>query len=104
MGQLKGRWLWLALGLLVVLSPLGLLAEGAAWGEWAPEELEGMLGFVPAGSHSLSGIWQAPLPDYGLGGLPPSVGYVLSAIVGVGCVLGVTWLLGRWLSYGPSDG
>ena len=40
---------------LIVLTPLGLLAEGTAWGEWDPSELAGLdvdgkiLGYTPLG-------------------------------------------------------
>ena len=33
-GWFGTRWLWTGLGALMVLSPLGLLATGIAWGEW----------------------------------------------------------------------
>jgi len=29
---------WLALAALVILSPLGLLADGTAWGEWGGDD------------------------------------------------------------------
>src|SRR5205085_10617328 len=32
------RPLWIALGLLMILSPLGILAAGSAWGEWSPAD------------------------------------------------------------------
>ncbi|MHB1134726.1 MAG: PDGLE domain-containing protein [Chloroflexota bacterium] len=98
MGRLRTRWLWLGLLVMLALSPLGLLAEGAAWGEWAPDEVGEMVGFVPAGLEALSSLWQAPLPDYAPRGLPDVAGYVLSALLGGGAVLAATWLLGRWLS------
>ena len=33
----KLRWLWAGLIALVIISPLGLLAPGTAWGEWGAE-------------------------------------------------------------------
>ena len=51
---------------MVLLTPLGLLARGSAWGEWGTEELEQLLGFVPQGVEKASGWWQALLPDYSL--------------------------------------
>jgi cobalt/nickel transport system permease protein len=70
--------LWLTLGLLLVLTPLGLLAGGTAWGEWA----------APAGSGWLASVWTAPIPDYA----PPflrsrAVGYALSGMFGAGLVV-----------------
>ena len=31
--------LWLTVALLMLLTPLGILAAGTAWGEWSPSEL-----------------------------------------------------------------
>lgn len=104
MDKLRTRPLWIVLGLLLLLSPLGLLAEGAAWGEWGAEELEEMLGFIPGGLAALGGLWSAPAPDYALGGVPPELGYVLSGLLGIVAVGGATWLLGRWLSRDRADG
>src|ERR1039457_5730623 len=33
------RRLWIAVALLMVLTPLGILVAGKAWGEWSPSEL-----------------------------------------------------------------
>ena len=30
------RPLWIALSVLMILTPLGILAAGSAWGEWSP--------------------------------------------------------------------
>lgn len=90
--------LWALLGLLVLLTPLGLLASGTAWGEWAAEELEEMgLGFIPHGLAALSGLWQAPLPDYTVGQLDERLAYILSGALGVALVVVACWGLGRWL-------
>ncbi|MHB1006773.1 MAG: PDGLE domain-containing protein [Chloroflexota bacterium] len=103
MGKLKTRNLWLGLALLLILTPLGLIAEGAAWAEWGGEELRGMVGFVPAGLQSLEGIWRAPAGGYMLPILGGASGYVLSGVIGVLAVVGVTWLLGRVLSRSDGD-
>lgn len=88
------RWLWLALIVLVVASPLGLLAPGTAWGEWGTQELSHMgLRSIPTGLERLSGIWGAPLAGYGIHALGnASLGYVLSALLGVVVVAVVAWL------------
>jgi cobalt/nickel transport system permease protein len=77
------RNLAVGLLLLIILTPLGLLAAGTAYGEWAPEELKAKVGFVPPGLEKLSGIWNAPIPDYSFPGLNPVIGYILAAVVGV---------------------
>ena len=73
---------------LIVLTPLGLLAEGTAWGEWAPEELAGQtflggaLGYTPLGMEN-GFSFDAFFPDYTVGGMPETFAYVLSAVIGV---------------------
>lgn len=104
MDKLKVRRFWIALGLLLLLSPLGLLAPGVAWGEWGASDLKEMLGFVPRGLAGLGEVWRAPAADYAVSGLPAGAGYVLSGLLGVAAVVGATWLLGRWLGRGGSDG
>jgi cobalt/nickel transport system permease protein len=67
---------------LIAVCPLGLLAAGDAWGEWAADDLGEMVGYVPSG---MSGGWEwtALFPDYTFGALPDWVGYILSAVIGV---------------------
>jgi cobalt/nickel transport system permease protein len=90
----KLRWLWAGLAVLIVASPLGLLAPGTAWGEWGAEELAGRgLKAVPAGLERLSGLWGAPLADYDLPALGnANLGYILSAILGLVIISLVVWL------------
>jgi cobalt/nickel transport system permease protein len=92
----------LALGVmavLVLLSPLGLLAHGTAFGEDAPEDLPGKvpgLTAVPEGLAHYSGFWQRTLlPDYNLAMTAhPVVGYYVSAVVGILVVGLAIYLLG----------
>jgi cobalt/nickel transport system permease protein len=101
-GTSKLRKLWIALLVLAVVSPLGLLAPGTAWGEWGTEELS-KLGFkaIPEGIARLSGIWGAPLQGYNLPALGNSnLGYILSAFVGILVVSVVAWLFARILTLG----
>lgn len=77
---------------IVLLTPLGLLAPGTAWGEWGLDEIKSKIGFVPAGMKQFSEIIKAILPDYSLPGFDKnffqlSVGYIFSAIVGIGIIL-----------------
>ena len=87
-----GKSLYAILIAMIVLSPLGLLAEGTAWGEWAPEEISELtedgaaLGYTPAGL--LDGFnLDVLFPDYAISGLPDIYGYVLSAIMGTVMVI-----------------
>lgn len=88
------RWAWVALIVLILASPLGLLAPGTAWGEWSTEQLAQMgLKAIPEGMQSLSGLWGAPLAGYHLPVLGnASLGYLLSALVGILVIVLVVWL------------
>ena len=101
-GSGKLRKLWVALLVLAVISPLGLLAPGTAWGEWGTEELTKMgLKSIPKGIAQLSGIWGAPLQGYNLSALGhANLGYILSALVGILVVSVITWLCTRILTIG----
>jgi len=92
------RWLWAGFAALLLLTPIGALAEGTAWGEWGAEELRSLVGFVPAGLGELGGAWTAAVPDYAPAFVrDPLAGYLVAAIIGSGLVIGVAWLLGRAL-------
>ena len=103
----KIKKLWIGIGILIVLSPLGVIipkwfgAEGA-WGEWGLDEIEKITGFVPAGMKRLAESWKAPLADYGLpnqskGFAGESFGYVITAIIGVAFAAGLMYLIARLL-------
>lgn len=88
-----------ALAILALISPLGLLAAGTAWGEWGADEIKEVvsggksLGYVPAGmEHGFD--WHAAFPDYAVAGMPEWLGYVLSAVIGVAILVIVFKLLG----------
>lgn len=89
-----------ALIVLIVASPLGLLAPGTAWGEWGTSQLARQgLGFVPAGMEKLSGLWGAPLAGYNLRALGNvNLGYILSAVVGIILIAVVVWLFALLLT------
>ncbi|MFH0940963.1 MAG: cobalamin biosynthesis protein [Candidatus Omnitrophota bacterium] len=84
---------WIGLGMLIVLSPIGLLLPerfkaGAAWGEWGSEELRRLVGYVPLGLKKLSGIWNAPIPDYAF----------KNAVIGTAVTVALALLIGKILS------
>ena len=92
--------LLIALVVLVVLVPIGLIATGTAFGEWGPDELQQAVGYVPAGLQHLSGLWTPLLPDYDFPGghdtLPSQApGYYVSAIVGGLITAGAGYLVAR---------
>ena len=87
------RKLWLGLAGLLILTPLGIIATGSAWGEWSPAELSQRLhnSSAPAGLSRLSTFWTAPLSRYAPAFIrSDSFGYLVSAMVGVGLIIVVT--------------
>jgi cobalt/nickel transport system permease protein len=112
------RPLWTGIGVLLMMTPLGILAGGTAWGEWVASDFadpaarqqiaaasfdQAAPAVAPAGLERLSSLWTAPFARYA----PPFIrsagfGYLLSAMFGVGLVLLVCLMLGRFsrlLSY-----
>jgi cobalt/nickel transport system permease protein len=107
------RPFWIRLALLLLLTPLGILAAGTAWGEWAARDFSdaqmrqriaiassntALPSQPPRGLERLSSVWSAPFPQYA----PPFVrrpvfGYLLSAMFGSGLVIMLTLLLG-WMA------
>ncbi|MDD3164918.1 MAG: cobalt transporter CbiM [Oscillospiraceae bacterium] len=80
------------LGVLIAATPLGLLAEGTAWGEWDAETVGQMLGYTPAGmEHGFS--FSALMPDYTVAGIPEIAGYLVSAVCGAALLVIVFKLL-----------
>lgn len=101
-----GRWelLWIGLGALVALSPLGLLATGEAWGEWSAEELARKAGYLPTGLAAAEEQgWRGfnLLPDY-LGDRGPMF-YVLSAVVGILLICILLYAVGAMLARRSSE-
>ncbi|HUA62644.1 MAG TPA: cobalt transporter CbiM [Verrucomicrobiae bacterium] len=102
-GRPAMRTMLIGLAILLLCTPLGILAIGSAWGEWSATDLanpatrqqiavvsanQAPPAAVPQGLQRLSSIWTAPFPAYA----PPflrsaSFGYMLSATFGVGLIL-----------------
>ena len=97
------RPLWIGLAVLMLATPLGLLAAGTAWGEWGPEDFKKPEArqemaaashniappeTAPAGMERLSSLWTAPFPDYAPKFLKSEqLGYILSAMFGSGLII-----------------
>jgi cobalt/nickel transport system permease protein len=85
------RRLWIGLGILILLTPLGIIASGGSWGEWGADELLKMIGSVPEGFKGLSNLWSSVFPDYTIPGLDGPVasvfGYIFSAVIGTSVIL-----------------
>ena len=104
----EGGWrmtrpLWIGLAALMILTPLGLLAAGTAWGEWGVEDFKDPKAReeiaaashhhappveAPKGLERLSSIWTAPMPDYAPAFLKSKeLGYIMSAMMGTGLII-----------------
>jgi cobalt/nickel transport system permease protein len=106
------RPLWYALAGLMILTPLGLLAGGTAWGEWGAEDFanaqvreEILLAsgnvappvVAPQGLERLASLWTAPIPDYAPSFMHgASYGYILSAVLGAGLILLLFLLISKF--------
>ena len=91
------RWALIGITTMIVLSPLGLLAPGGAYGEDAPVDLnlhKYGLSAVPSGLAKYNDFWKHTLlPDYGFSsGRHANIAYVLSAVFGA-LVVGATIFL-----------
>jgi cobalt/nickel transport system permease protein len=104
------RQLWLALAALLILTPVGILAVGSAWGEWSARDFTDVqmrrqiaaasqgqvVARVPRGLERLSALWTAPLPRYAPSMIrSQAFGYLLSAMVGVGLIIALVLLGSR---------
>jgi hypothetical protein len=93
---------------MALASPLGLalpewVGAGAAWGEWSPEEVGAMVGYVPARMESTASLWSAWIPDYALPGTEAAplstrgLHYIFSALIGITLCAGVSMISLRLL-------
>lgn len=96
----------MGLGLLVLLTPLGLIlpqtfGAAGAWGEWSARELKEKWGQAPAQMERLQSLWGAQFSNYTLRGLTKpwqaKLAYLLAGLLGAGVVVAVCLGLGRWL-------
>jgi cobalt/nickel transport protein len=95
--------LWIGIGVLALLSPLGLIipalfGAGGAWGEWGAGTIEKIVGFVPEGMKRFTDYGKAPLPGYAVpvqskGLVNESFGYILSAVIGIALAAGLMFLI-----------
>jgi hypothetical protein len=99
----------MGLGILVILSPLGLILPehfkaGSAWGEWGIDQMQKLVGYIPQGLSRISNFWSAPIPDYAFKGwearpiISLCFAYMLSAVIGVLACIGIVLILGKFLS------
>jgi cobalt/nickel transport system permease protein len=99
----SSRRLWATVALLLILTPLGILATGKAWGEWAPADFlhpdsRAQIAVAsqnalppsapPGGMARMATVWTSPFPAYAPAFVKSrALGYLLSAMFGVGVCL-----------------
>jgi cobalt/nickel transport system permease protein len=111
------RKLWTTVALLMLLTPLGILASGTAWGEWSAGHVSASGDRItkvaaspapaaaPAGLQRLSTLWTAPIPNYAPQFVKsPSFGYLLSAMFGVGLLMAFSLLVQRYVQWRRAAG
>ena len=98
------RWLWAALAVLLLLTPIGALAPGTAWGEWSGAQLKTALGYVPGDLERLGGTWDAAMAGYATPGIGNAfIGYLLAGVVGAVLVVGLAWGAAAFLARRTRD-
>ncbi len=91
------RKVFIILGLLIALVPLGLLTDYSAWGEWENEYYKKVLGFIPQGIENAKGI-KPIIPDYSIAGLNETVSYYISAIIGLFLLFAIYYIFTKLVS------
>lgn len=81
----KLKPLFKLLAAFIILSPLGLLASGTAWGEWGGEELQKSLGFLPKGIET-GFSFKTLFSSYDTLAGAQMLSYITSAIIGVAVI------------------
>jgi cobalt/nickel transport system permease protein/cobalt/nickel transport protein len=89
---------------VAILTPIGLIAPGFAYGEGSTEDVQNELGYVPQGLQDLSGVFSAPfsgynlpLPFFGADNAPlwqTAIGYEIAGLLGMLLLGGLLWLFG----------
>jgi amino acid transporter len=80
------KYIYLFLLIAVILTPLGLIAQGGAWGEWSAQELKAMLGFVPESIQNSSPLLHVMVQDYEIKDVHPLFATWISALIGVALI------------------
>jgi cobalt/nickel transport system permease protein len=89
---------------VAIITPIGLIAPGFAYGEGSPDDLQKELGYVPEGLQNLTGFFSAPFKDYNVplpffnGADAPlwhtAIGYEIAGLIGMLALGLVLWGIG----------
>ena len=103
---MKYRTGWIVLLVMAILTPLGIIAAGGAWGEWDLDGVKDRAGFVPEGMRtSTDGRIESPLKEYTVPGLDKSffhegLGTIITAILGAGVTALFAFAIARIAKHG----
>jgi len=92
---------WGTLLIIVLLTPLGIIAVGGAWGEWDLDGIKERVGFIPEGMRgSADRAGESPLKDYTVPGLEKDkwherLGTIVAAFAGAGATALAAYALVR---------
>lgn len=84
--------MYILLAVMTILTPIGLIASGTAWGEWGADEIAKTavngkaLGYVPH-AFKKGFNFNAIFSDYSVKSLPDVAGYIISAIIGAAILI-----------------
>lgn len=97
---------WTLLLVLAILTPLGIVAAGGAWGEWDLAGVGERAGLVPEGMRdAVRESPESPLPDYTVPGLEGSflrqgAGTIITALLGAGVTALAAYAIARITGHG----
>jgi cobalt/nickel transport protein len=101
---MKHRKGWIVLLIIAILTPIGIIAAGGAWGEWGLDGIKERVGFAPEGMRA-SGAIESPLEEYTVPGLEgsffhKSLGTIIAAILGAGATALFAFVIARIAKHG----
>ncbi len=85
--ETKALPLYLLIFGLIIITPIGLLAPGTAWGEWGTEEIIKLINFIPQGMKN-GFNFNSIMPDYSIPFIGNKfMGYIITAIAGTASLI-----------------
>lgn len=93
--KMKTNPLSVILGILAILTPIGLIAQGTAWGEWGANEISEMVGYIPLGMEK-GFNFNSLMPDYTISNISEIQAYLISALVGIAIIFVIFSLIRRF--------
>lgn len=83
---------YLLLLFVITITPLGLLTDYVAWGEWENSYFEKTLGFIPVGIEKTSNLLSPLFSNYQVIGNSKIINQYFSAIIGVAIIFMIFYL------------